>query len=164
MRHTIPITRDDDCGHGYLPTDLLPDGMPRCALCRNAQAAQAERMEYAETAPDWGMLASGDDSDDDVVIRSEALPELPPLPDNLRQLAELLDSHPDAFDVIREALAELDRPRHQRLRHVQCSECQTVFPARSSQARTCSGACRIRRSYRLRGERRDRSCDVLASV
>jgi hypothetical protein len=163
MRHTISIPRGNYCDHGILKTQLTRDGEPSCALCRHAKRIQDDRLAYAESAPDWGMLASGDDSSDEVVIRDEALPPAPPLPDNLRVLAEFLDSRPEAFDVIRDALAELDRPPHQRLRHVQCSECPTIFPARSSQARTCSNACRMARSRR-RAERPDAPVDLFASV
>lgn len=152
MRHTIPIPRDGYCDHDILKSELTREGEPACALCRHAKRVQDARMQYAATAPDWGMLASGDDSGDEVVIREAALPPAPPLPDNLVALADLLDAHPEAFDVIKEALAEMQRPPSQRLRYVQCSECPEIFPARSDKARTCSDACRMARSRRRAAE------------
>lgn len=163
MRHTIPVPRANYCDHGILKSELTRDGEPACALCRHAKRAQDARMKYAATAPDWALLASGDDTSDELNIREDALPPAPELPDNLVALADLLDSHPEAFDVIKEALAEMQRPAHQRLRYVQCSECPTVFPARSSQARTCSNACRMARSRR-RAEGSRGPADLLASV
>jgi hypothetical protein len=65
------------CPHGERTDRTTREGTPLCPLCRRVEA---RRPDVDPDAPDWAALAAGDDTHDDVELRTPPAPVVPDTP------------------------------------------------------------------------------------